>query len=694
MEGKKRFYKRCAWLFIFFAFFVSALVGRLVYLQLWSKARYANLARAQRIQPTLIDPQRGNIYDRNYELLAKSVDAYSIYVIPSKDRNHREAAELLSAHLNMDADEIEALFLEHEEKQTNFWLARKLSFETANRIRELTIPGIRLITRPQRFYPKGSLAAHVIGIAGIDNQGLEGLEYYYDQFLKGTPGTIQVERDAVQRRIPGGYENLIPPVNGSDLVLTLDSVIQYIAEKELKAAVSATESDAGVIMIMNPKTGEILANAVYPTFDPNDYQSYPALNRRNIAVTDLYEPGSTFKIFTAAAAIDLGIVDAEREFYSGPSWSVGGGSVRSSNIYGHGRINFLEAIEKSDNIAFAQLSVEMGPARFYPYLASFGFGKKTGIDFPGEAAGIVPKPGQIAHGETLQWANIGFGQGIAVTPLQLLMATAAVANGGRVMRPYYVAEIRDEHGKILHKAEPEVISQAVSGETAELLTEFLVSAVNNGSGSRAKVIGVEIAGKTGTAEVPQQGGYGDDRIASFVGFGPAADPEIAVLVILYQPKTEIRYGGVIAAPVFQTVAEQVLDYLNVPRQQSAAQNSGMTVVPNVRNYPTAEAERILKEHKLTANYLNNGEIVKDQIPSPGSRVLPHTAVNLVCYTESDAVLVEVPYLAGKSMRDVSSILNDLGLQFRPTGSGIAAFQIPEPGARVPVGSVIEVEFKP
>ena len=231
MEGKKRFYKRCAWLFIFFAFFVSALVGRLVYLQLWSKARYANLARAQRIQPTLIDPQRGNIYDRNYELLAKSVDAYSIHVIPSKDRNHREAAELLSAHLNMDADEIEALFLEHEEKQTNFWLARKLSFETANRIRELTIPGIRLITRPQRFYPKGSLAAHVIGIAGIDNQGLEGLEYYYDQFLKGTPGTIQVERDAVQQENTGRLREPNSPVNGSDLVLTLDSVIQYIAEK-------------------------------------------------------------------------------------------------------------------------------------------------------------------------------------------------------------------------------------------------------------------------------------------------------------------------------------------------------------------------------------------------------------------------------------------------------------------------------
>lgn len=694
MGNKKRIYRRYAGLFIFFAFFVSILIGRLIYLQLWSKARYTNFAKAQRLQPATIDPQRGNIYDRNYELLARSVDAYSIHVIPSSSRDHRQAAEQLALYVDLSADEIEARFLEQEESQTNFWLTRKLSYEAAAKIRELNIPGIRLITRPQRFYPQGSLAAHVLGIAGIDNQGLEGLEYHYDEYLSGTPGTMQVEKDAVQRRIPGGYESLIPPVNGHDLVLTLDSVIQYIAEKELKSAVTASESEAGVILIMRPKTGEILANAVYPTFDPNNYQSYPTTYRRNIALTDLYEPGSTFKIFTAAAAIDLGIANAEREFYSGPSWSVGGGSVRSSNIYGHGRINFLEAVEKSDNIAFAQLSVEMGPERFYPYLANFGFGKKSGIDFPGEAVGIVPKPGQIAHGETLQWANIGFGQGIAVTPLQMLMAACAVANNGTVMRPYYVAQIRDENGKILKTTEPQVLSQAIKPETAETLTEYLVSAVNNGSGSRARVVGIEIAGKTGTAEVPTQGGYGEDRVASFIGFGPAEDPEIAVLVVLYRPQIEIRYGGVIAAPVFQSVAEQVLDYLGIPRKQTKVAADGMAVVPNVRNYPIAEAEKILKEHRLTANYVNEGTIVRDQIPSPGSRVLPHTAVNLVFYSGSEAVLVEVPSLTGKSMRDVSTILNDLGLQFRASGSGIASSQMPEPGARVPVGTVIEVKFQP
>lgn len=681
-------------MFVLFALLTSALCLRLGYLQLWSKSRYTNLAEAQRLQPELIDPQRGNIYDRNFELLARSIDAYSIHVIPSRERDPHQAAQQLAPFLDLSAGEIEALFRENDAKQRNFWLARKLTLEVANEIRQLNIPGIRLITRPQRFYPQGSLAAHVLGIAGIDNQGLEGIEYHYDHLLKGTPGTLRVEKDAVQRKIPGGLEVKLAPANGHDLVLTLDMTIQYIAEKELQTAVNASQSSAGIILVMDPKTGAILANAVYPTFDPNNYQAYPSAYRRNIAITDQYEPGSTFKIFTAAAALDLGIVDANRPFYSGPSWEIGGGSVRSSNIYGNGNITFLEAIERSDNIIFAQLSVEMGPERFYPYLASFGYGKKTGIDFPGEAAGILPKPGQIAHGETLQWANIGFGQGIAVTPLQLLMAVSAIANDGKIMKPYYVAEIRDEFGKIIKRTEPEVVGQPIAPETSNLLTEFLISAVNNGSGSRAKIIGVEVAGKTGTAEVPMQGGYGDERIASFVGFAPAGDPQVAVLVVLYQPQTEIRYGGVLAAPVFQTVTEQILDYLGVARKQSVVESTPMAIVPNVRNYTVAEAEKILKENHLLANHLNTGQIVRDQIPSPGSRVLRQTAVNLLFYEESEPIMVTVPNLIGKSMRDVSTVVNELGLQFRPKGSGIAVRQTPAVGTKIPIGSVIEVEFQP
>lgn len=677
-----------------FALVAGALIARLMYLQLYDKARYTKLALAQRMQPTTIDAQRGNIYDRNYVLLAKSIEAYSIHVVPNRARDPRDAAEKLAPYLERSVEEIEKLLIEYDAKQTSFWLARRLTLETAQAIRQLQIPGIYLITRPQRFYPQGTLAAHVIGIAGIDNQGLEGLEYYYDELLRGTPGRLETEKDALQRKIPGGAETFISPENGYDLVLTIDSVIQYIAEKELQSAVNATQSTSGCILIIRPSTGEILANAVYPTFDPNNYQAYPQGNRRNIIVTDQYEPGSTFKIFTAAAALDLGIVDANRVFNSTASWSVGGGTVRSSNIYGYGKITFKEAFDRSDNITFAQLSVEMGPERFYPYLSSFGLGKKTGIDYPGEAAGTLPKPGQIKYGETLQWANIGFGQGVAVTPLQLLMGVSAVANEGKLMRPYYVAEIRDQQGKVIKSTVPEIVNQPISAETAHKLTEYLVSAVENGSGSRAQIVGIEVAGKTGTAEVPTQGGYGEDRVASFVGFAPADNPEIAVLVVLNCPQTDVRYGGVLAAPVFQTVVEQTLDYLGVARKQSEVRSTNMVVVPNVRNYTAAQAEKILKDNKLAANYLNSGTLVRDQIPSPGSRVLPQSVVNLSFYEDTNPALVQVPNLIGMSMRDVSALLVERGFQLRPKGSGIAISQYPEAGTAIPFGSVIEVEFQP
>ncbi len=694
MENRKWFQRRIAIIFIAFGLFLTLLIGRLVYLQLYDKVRYSTIARAQRIQPTTIDAKRGNIYDRNFTLLAKSIDAYSIHVIPSNSRDQDEAARLLAPYLQLTEEEIRVALEKNHESQTNFWLARKLSLDSATAIATLQIPGIKLITRPQRFYPKGTLAAQVLGIAGIDNQGLEGLEFFYDEILAGTPGKLEQEKDAVQKRIPGGAEHLIPPENGHDLILTIDSVIQYIAEKELKAVINSTQSKAGVILIVKPDTGEILANAVYPTYDPNNYSAYDPNYRRNIAITDLYEPGSTFKIFTAAAGLDLGIVDADREYYSGPAWSINGGTIRSSNIYGYGNISFIEAIQKSDNITFAQLAVEMGSEKFHPYLYQFGFGRKLGIDFPGEGAGILPRPKEILHGETLQWANIGFGQGVAVTPLQLLMATSAVANNGNLMRPFYVSQIRDESGKILKTTTPEVIAQPIASRTSQLLTEFLESAILYGSGNRAQIVGIPVAGKTGTAQVPREGGYGDDIIASFVGYAPAANPAIAALVVLYNPQTETRYGGVLAAPSFQTVVEQTLDYLKIERSHVVQAKSSMTTVPNLRNFTLTEAEQILAKNDLQANYQTKGDIVRDQIPSPGSRVTPHSSVNLFFFEDEETSLVSVPEVLDLSMRDVSTLLSNAGLRLRPVGSGMAAAQIPQADQLVPLGSVIEVEFLP
>lgn len=649
------------------------------------------MALGQRLRPETIDAQRGIIYDRNFKVLAMSADAYSIYVIPSDKRDPAEAARLLAPYLTLSEEEIKNRF---ENSSGNFYLARKLEPKTAAKIQELAIPGIRLVSRPQRFYPQGTLAAHVIGIAGIDNQGLEGIEYYYDEHLRGIPGRLEQERDASSRTIPGGIQEIVLPQNGKDLILTIDSVIQYIAEKEIRSAVISTQSERGIILMVNPKTGEILANAIYPGFDPNEYQLYPVVNRRNIAVTDQFEPGSTFKIFTASAALELGITDLQREFFSGSSWSVGGGSVRNWNGYGLGQITFKEAMERSDNITFAQLAVEMGPERFYPILSEFGFGQKTGIDFPGEIIGILPKPGEVRYGETIKWANIGFGQGIAMTPLQLLMATAAVANDGKIMKPYYVAEVHDEYGKVIYRTEPQVARQVISEETAAIMRELLRSTVVNGTAGRAEVLGYRVAGKTGTAEVPEKGGYGDERIASFVGFAPADDPQIAVLVALFYPQTDNRYGGVLTAPIFQTVTEQTLEYLGVQRVQASVEQTTMVVVPNIRNLSLPEAKDILLRNNLRWSYEFEGDYVMDQIPSPGSRVPRNSMVNLFFYDDENLKHVTVPNLIGRSMRDVSTIVSELGLRLKIVGSGMAVSQTIEPGTQIPVGSVIEVEFIP
>ena len=422
--------------------------------------------------------------------------------------------------------------------------------------------------RPQRYYPNGTLAAHVLGITGIDNQGLEGLEYYYDEYLRGTPGRLAAEADAAARLIPGGDAAYQPPIDGYDLVLALDSVIQHIAESEIRRAVEDTGSERGIVLVMNPRTGEILASAVYPCFDPNNYSAYSLETRRNVVVTDQFEPGSTFKVITAGAALELGVVAEESRFLSGPSLQIGGGTIRNWDGRARGDVTFQQALETSDNIVFAQVAVEMGPERFYPIIRAFGIGSRLGVDFPGEARGSVVAPGEVKFGEEIRWANIGFGQGIALTPLQLITAVSAVANGGVVMRPRFVTEIRDSQGRLVERFEPEPLGRALSAATAQRLSALLRSVVVNGGGRQAEIPGYFPAGKTGTAEVPERGRYGDERISSFVGYAPVDDPALAALVILYKPQTEVRYGSVLAAPVFREVMEQSLNHLGVERRRS------------------------------------------------------------------------------------------------------------------------------
>ncbi len=664
-----------------------ALVVRLGYLQIYRGEELAVQAMAQRMRPQTIDAQRGRILDRNYKTLAISVGADAVYALPESIRDAEGTARQLAPYLSMSEQELLRLLTSNK---TSVWLARGLTVETAQAVRALGLPGIRIVQRPQRYYPQGSLAAHVVGIAGADNQGLEGIEYFYDEILRGVPGQQYTERDAAQRNIPGGETRFVPPQPGNDVVLTLDTVIQYIAETRIQEAVISSNSERGLVLVMNPKTGEILANAIYPTFDPNYYQDVSAERRRNVAVTDQYEPGSTFKFVTAAAALDLGITHFERAFESGSAWEIGGGRVHNLDGRALGRLTFREAMERSDNITFAKLSVEMGPDRFHKYIQDFGFGKRLGVDFPGEIAGTVISP--TRSGQTLQWANMGFGQGIAVTPLQLLTAVSAVANGGSLMKPYFVKEIRDAHGKLVQKVEPEVLGHPISPETAALVRDLLRSVVVNGNGNRAEVPGYQVAGKTGTAEVPGIGGYSDDIIASFVGFAPVDDPALAMLVVLYKPKAESAYGGVLAAPVFKEIMEESLEYLGVKRRQESRQRSAQVAVPNVLSLSKQEAQARLAQAGLFWTMEGEGTLVTDQTPKPGVRVPAQTTVHL-SFDRGELEEVEVPSVIGLSMLDASARLTEAGLLIKIAGSGVAVEQLPSAGARVPRGSLVEVQFK-
>ena len=659
------------------------------YLQVIRGDEYGQMAQAQRMRPQAIDPQRGNILDRNYKTLAVSIGADAVYALPESIKDLEGTARQLAPYLDMSETDLFKLL--QSKKTGSIWLARGLTPENAQLIKSLALPGIRIIKRPQRYYPQGSLAAHVLGIAGSDNQGLEGIEYYYESTLKGVPGQLSTERDAAQREIPGGASEFIPPQAGYDLVLTIDSVIQYQVETKLEEAVRSTKSDRGLILVMEPHTGEILANAIFPTFDPNNYQQATTDRRRNVAITDQYEPGSTFKFVTAAASLDLGLTNNNRTFNSGAYWEVGGGRVRNSDGRTNGNITFLEAIERSDNIVFAQLAVEMGAERFYPYIREFGFGQRLGIDFPGEVNGTVASP--TRSGQLLQWANTGFGQGIAVTPLQLLTAVSAIANGGEIMRPHFVKEVRDSQGKLVQTIEPEVLGRAVSESTARQVSELLRSVVVNGNGNRADLPGYYVAGKTGTAEVPKGGSYGEERIASFIGFAPVDDPALAVLVVLYNPKVELAYGGVLAAPVFREVMEESLEYLGVKRRQEKKERSPLVIVPNVANYSKNEAQARLEQANLRWFFEGEGALVADQTPSPGARVPAQTAIHLFFYDPEAQEEVIVPSVMGLSMRDASQKLAEAGLKIRIDGSGIAYNQSPKAGTKLPKGATVEVNFK-
>jgi cell division protein FtsI (penicillin-binding protein 3) len=440
------------------------------------------------------------------------------------------------------------------------WIRRRMTPEAAKNIEAMNLKGIGFIPETKRFYPKKEQIGHILGFTDIDDHGIEGIERYYEKALHGKKGTILLERDA--RRRPVLTNTLLDPLKGDSLRLTIDEVIQHIMEKELAAAIDEHHAADGVGIVMDPYTGEILAMAVYPRFNPNTPGHYNSEQWRNRAITDVYEPGSTFKLVAASGVLEEGLVSPNEIVHDGSGSMIYGGAVIHDPHPTNQPMTFKEVVAHSSNVGTAKISVMLGKGRLYQYAKRFGFGEKTGIDLPGEVAGIIRNP-SIWSGRSLM--TIAIGQEIGVTPIQLVTAMSAIANGGWLVRPHIVSEVIKGHGDV-RPIKPELVRRVISNNTSRKMTEILKEAIGPaGTGKLAAVDGFSTAGKTGTAQKidPDTGRYSRSRfVSSFVGFVPADSPEIAILVVVNEPKG-VAWGGSVAAPVFKRVAEQTLQYLHI-----------------------------------------------------------------------------------------------------------------------------------
>ena len=543
---------------LIFLFFISCLFffsTKLVLIQVFKSSYLEELARKQHNRFIRLEPRRGTIFDRNLRPLAINLPVYSLYAQPRlmKMQDKEEAVSKLSQILQMD----QGFLRDRLSKEKYFvWLARKLSLKETSAIKALKIKGLDFFKESKRSYPNQALAAHIIGFAGMDNVGLEGIELKYDSYLKGEQGWTQILRDARQRDllIEKGF---IPAKDGFDIVLTIDETIQYIAEQALERAYQQHNAKGGTIIVMNPKTGEILALANRPTFDLSRPPESNTESRRNRAITDMYEPGSVFKIVTAASALESGKVsEGDKFFCENGAYRVGNHILHDHHP--NGTLTFSEIIEKSSNIGVTKIAQRIGASDVYKYARLFRFGSPTNIDLPGEVTGVLRPPS--AWSKTSIGA-IPIGQEVTVTAIQLAGAISAIANDGVYMQPFVIKCIKDQEGEMIKEFKPQVLSQAISKETAQRLKPILARVVEQGTGKLAKPKGRSAAGKTGTAQKVFNGLYSQDRFyATFIGFAPVEDPELAMIIVFDEPYPN-HFGGTVSAPVFREVAENALKYL-------------------------------------------------------------------------------------------------------------------------------------
>jgi cell division protein FtsI (penicillin-binding protein 3) len=633
------------------AVWAGAIEARLLYLQVISRDELAARAGQQQQQEVPAPAKRGEIFDRHGRLLAYSVDADSVYAVPTAIDHAARAAAALCGALDECSSEFRAQLTERLGRQRAFaYVKRRVTPNEAARVADLGLDGVGFLKESKRFYPNRELAAHLLGYVGTENVGLHGLEAAYDKVVSGRQGMVLVQRDA-RRQAFSRIERA--PTSGASLELTIDESLQYIAERELAAGVAQTRAKAGAVVVMDPSTGEILALANVPTFNPNAFGQADDDERRNRAVQDLYEPGSTFKVVTASAAIEEKVV-TPHELIDVSAGQIRFGRRIIDDDHRYGVLSFTEVIVKSSNVGAIKVGLKLGPQRLGVYVNRFGFGRPSSPDFPGESPGIVWDPSKL---DDSALASVSMGYQVGVTPLQMVAAVSSIANGGTLFEPRVVrATLRDGVRAV---NPPKAVRRTVTPHTAAVLTQMMEGVVADGTGKLARVPGFTVAGKTGTATKLVNGRYSHSDInGSFVGFVPSRAPALAIVVVMDSAQTNRGYGGQVAAPVFRRIAEASLRYLGVaptvnpappvivarredsPLAPVSASGDGRTVValaangadpeslPDLSGLSAREAMRILAQLGITPRLRGAGAVV-DQDPPPGAPLEPGTTCTLI-----------------------------------------------------------------
>jgi Cell division protein FtsI/penicillin-binding protein 2 len=727
---KKRTAIACA----FFILVCFGLVSRLAKLQIVDANYYQVQATVQQLRDEQLTPSRGTIYDSNMTMLAYSIDVWTIFIAPAEIKTD-EDRELIISELSRILEIEPSVIAEKLERVNSYYevLKYKVDKPIANLVKdfatEYNINGIYLQEDSRRFYPFGNFASTVIGFTGLDNQGLAGIEAYYNDELTGTAGRSVSARNAWGEEMP--FESYLnyDAMNGHSLVLTIDSNIQYVLEENLNYAVQQHGvTGRGIGIVMDVNTGAILALAVKPDYDPNtpfviydesmaEYvnsvldnpetldvdehavaeQEALQLQWRNKAVSDLYEPGSVFKLVTASAALDSGSAYLGSSYVCRGAVEVADRTLRcaSHEQGGHGTQNFSHALINSCNPAFITMATNMGPETFYDYFYAFGLTEKTGVDLLSEAQSQYYTAEQLGP---VQLASSAFGQSNKITPLQMISAVCAVVNGGYVVRPHIVAQELDENGNVIWEADTSARRQVISSETSRQVVAIMEEAVSNGPCNNAYVAGYRVAGKSGTAQKLDVEGE-DIWVASFVGVAPADNPRIAVLVILDEPHSNSIYGGVLCAPVAGAVIAETLPYLGIEPIYSQSETASADVnVPNITTLALDTAHVQLQKRGLTAQVIGEGNTVITQFPSSGQPIPRGSTVYL--YTESsEYAMVAVPNFIGRTTSGTASLAGGARLNVKRTGATgmgagieVVSQSIPE-GTMVPIGTVITLEYR-